>query len=211
MSQVHQGVDVVWAYCTPRESLEHLCFRLEEWIFEYGINCSFKPTEDHPDNTTFAIFVRAVFVPPPEEHSVENPSYAAVMGHHWQEHKPDRVRLAKLVSHPDEQLLCLTGTWFAATYALQGCSLVCGPKLRRLPPHDGDHDDEPPPTDDDGAAQKEALGEDPGAVTPVPNSAPTPRAVTEEAGLSPTRRRSQVAPMTPISPISPLRVSFREE
>jgi len=35
------------------------------------------------------------------------------------------------------QMLCLTGDWFASTYALQSLTLCCGPKLRRLPPHDG--------------------------------------------------------------------------
>ena len=34
-------------------------------------------------------------------------------------------------------MLCLTGDWFASTYALQSLTLCCGPKLRRLPPHDG--------------------------------------------------------------------------
>ena len=135
---VHEDVDLILAYCTRQESLEHLCFRVEEWIWDYAINMSFKPEDDHPDNTTFAIGIKKCFVPPPQDEWAGKPAVAMEMGHHWEEHQSsDDNQLGSLLTHPHEQEICFTGVWFAATYLLQGAVLCCGPPLRRLPPHDG--------------------------------------------------------------------------
>ena len=76
--QVHAGRDLVHMYSIMTESLEHLIFRLEEWVFEYAINTSYSPNEDHPPNTTFAIGVRSIFIPLMLENGrAESPEVAA--------------------------------------------------------------------------------------------------------------------------------------
>jgi len=140
---LHRDMDLIEAYCSRDESLEHLCFRVEEWIFDYAINTSFRVEDDHPVGTTFAVGIRKCFVPPPQDDYPHRPSIAAEMEHHWEVHRPDKTQLGQLLTHPDEQEICFTGAWFGATHYCQGLVLCCGPRIRRQPPHDGIyHNDE---------------------------------------------------------------------
>jgi hypothetical protein len=132
--------DLVEARCSRRETLEHLCFRVEEWVYDYAVNTSLKVEDDHPTETTFAVGIYKVLLPPPLHVTEERPAVAAEMENHWDRHYPDRTPLGSLLSHPEEQELCFTGDWFAATHHCQGLVLCCGPKLRRLPPSGYDDD-----------------------------------------------------------------------
>ena len=200
----HTGVDLVDVRACPSESLESLCFRVEEFVWEYAINLSMDHDHDHPEHVLFSLKAEEVHVPPIQEDHEKGYGLRSLTSGVWKSYPVDGCRfpLNQIISRPEDQPLTVSGQWFAATHCCQSLAFCAGPKLRREPDHDGgeaEHEPPPPPPlplpQEQEQEQPLAAAASPGgkgrkACSSSPRQPTTPRREQEEARTASSAEKS---------------------